>query len=287
MEWGDLRVFLAAVRAGSYTRAGRKLGINRTTVGRRINALESALGVALFQETPTGPEPTRTGQLLLTGAADIEARIDTLLRDIRSPEAPYETIRIASSAGIASEFLPELDAFQQVDPHAAIELIGALDPLEAVTQRTADLAIALVRRPPLRLAGTQVALLSQARYAARNGARTRELGWGREIEAAIPGQWTAANPTGEEAEASGATRFNNWLQLKQAVLAGLGQASLWCFAADNEPGLQQLAGPDPRNDSPLWLLYRAKTPPSPRLLQLIAFLDNALRQRLGTTNQSY
>ncbi len=59
MEWDDLKVFLAAVRTGSYTAAGRLLGINRTTVGRRIDALENALGVSLFQYTPNGPVPTR------------------------------------------------------------------------------------------------------------------------------------------------------------------------------------------------------------------------------------
>ena len=106
MEWSDLKVFLAAVRTGSYTAAGRRLGINRTTVGRRIDALESALGVSLFQHTPNGHAPTREGQDLLASAARIETEIDSLLARMTLPDDTPETIRIASSGGIASEIVP-------------------------------------------------------------------------------------------------------------------------------------------------------------------------------------
>lgn len=282
MEWSDLKVFLAAVRTGSYTAAGRRLGINRTTVGRRIDTLENALGVSLFQHTPNGHAPTREGQELLATASLIESEIDALLARMQLPGEAPETIRIASSGGLASEFLPELAAFQKQERRAVIELLGEMDPLDAVTQRRADLAIALVRVPPLRLAGVQVGMLSQAPYALRSGADARVLGWGHEMETAVPGQWTVANPAGETAEEAGVPRLNSWPQLKQAVLAGMGKATLWCFAADAEPSLQRLAEPDSRQDYPLWLLHRTKSPPGPCLRKLIPFLETALRQRIGS-----
>jgi DNA-binding transcriptional LysR family regulator len=282
MEWSDLKVFLAAVRTGSYTAAGRRLGINRTTVGRRIDALESALGVSLFQHTPNGHAPTREGQDLLASAARIETEIDSLLARMTLPGDTPETIRIASSGGIASEFLSELTAFQKLEPRAVIELLSENDPLDAVTQRRADIAIALVRVPPVRLVGVQVGVLTQASYALRGATSQRQLGWGHEMETAVPGQWTTSNPAGEAAEEAGITRFNTWQQLKQAVLAGMGQASLWCFAADADGNLERLTDPDPRHEYPLWLLHRTKSPPSPCLRKLIPFLESTIRQRLGT-----
>ncbi|WP_170304604.1 LysR family transcriptional regulator [Croceicoccus estronivorus] len=281
MEWSDLKVFLAAVRTGSYTAAGRRLGINRTTVGRRIDSLENALGVSLFQQTPNGHAPTREGEELLATASLIEMEIDDLMARLEFPGEVPETIRIASSGGIASEFLPELATFQQQEPRAAIELLGELDPLDAVTQRRADLAIALVRVPPVRLTGIHVGALAQAPYARRDSAADRVLGWGHEVETAVPGQWTITNPSGELAEGAGIARFNSWQQLKQAVLAGMGRASLWCFAADAEPTLQQLSEPDPRQDYPLWLLHRTKSPPGPHLRKLVTYLEHALRERLA------
>lgn len=275
-------MFLAAVRAGSYTAAGRLLDINRTTVGRRVDALEAALGVALFHETPTGPAPTPAGQRLLAAATAMEREVASLAEDLSVPGRASGPIRIAGSAGIAAEFLPELLAFRRANPAHPIELVGDLDPLDAVTYRRADLALALVRIPPLRLAGCQVAVLSQAAYVRHDlPDDTSPLGWGHEFDAALPGGHWAANPAGEAAEKAGLMTFNNWPQLKQAVMAGFGSAVLWCFAADAEPALRRLAPPDPRHDCPLWLLHRAKAPPSPALQALIAFLAERLPARFS------
>jgi DNA-binding transcriptional LysR family regulator len=283
MEWSDLQVFLAAVRAGSYTAAGRLLDINRTTVGRRIDALEAALGVALFEDTPKGPGPTPAGQRLLAAATAMEREVASLQDDLAAPGLMNAPIRIAGSAGIASEFLPEFLEFRRENPACSIELVGDLDPLDAVTYRRADLAIALVRMPPLRLSGVQLAVLSQAPYARSDlPVDVSPLGWGHEFAAALPGSHWAANPAGEIAEKAGLMTFNTWPQMKQAAMAGLGSAVLWCFAAEAEPSLRRLAAPDPRHDCPLWLLHRAKAPPGPALRSLIAFLQKRLPERLAT-----
>lgn len=281
MEWSDLRIFLTAVRSGSYTAAAPLLGINRTTIGRRFAELEAALGVILFRETPGGHEPTAEGALLLETAARIEAEVEHLLRRLGQVPAVASPIRIASSAGLASEFLGELAAFQQRRPDVAIELLGALDPLAAVSERRADLAIALTRSPPRRLTGMEVGLLTQAPYARRDGARDRMLGWGHEMELALPGQWTVANPVRPGSPAPGDASFNSWPALKQAVLAGLGRASLWCFAADAEPTLERLAPPDPRWSSSLWLLHRAAAPPTTAMTELMVFMAEAIRVRIA------
>lgn len=282
MEWSDLRIFLAAVRAGSYTVAGQNLGINRTTVGRRIEALEKALGLPLFDYHPLGPSPTAAGYRVLEAAAAFEREAMAMRADLGLADAAAGTIRIAGSAGIAMEFLPELLAFRRDHPAVAFELLGELDPIDAVTHRRAELGIALVRLPPLHLTGVQVATLSQAPYARRDAGELPPLGWGHEIEAALPGgPWTAANPAGDIATRQGLATFNSWPQMKQAVAEGCGRAVLWCFAADADPRLERLAPPDARHDCPLWLVHRGKAPPSPPLAKLIAFLGAAIAARVG------
>ena len=67
MDWGDLRVFLAVARAESLSRAGRRLGMDASTVGRRIARLETALGRVLFAKTPQGYALTPEGQRLRPG----------------------------------------------------------------------------------------------------------------------------------------------------------------------------------------------------------------------------
>lgn len=280
MQWDDLRFYLAAVRAGSYTAAGRRLGVNRTTIGRRVEALERTLGVPIFHETPRGPEPTAQGAILLEAAARIEAEIDAMQARI-APEANRpDILRIAGSGGIASEFAGELHAFRSKMPGVSIELSGELDPVAAVTYRRADLGIAIMRRPPRRLAGVEIAILSQASYGLCDTEGLGQLGWGHEIDTALPGQWITSNPTGPEAEAMGLITFNSWPQMKHAVLSGFGKAKLWRFAADVETTLERLDDPDPRDEYPLWLIHRAKAPPSPALSGLIAFLQERLTDRL-------
>lgn len=284
MDWSDLEVFLSAVRTGTYTAAGRQLKVNRTTIGRRVEALERALGKPLFDYTALGPAPTAAGARVLAAAEAVEREVIALMRDLAAPGPGEPAVRIVGTAGLAAEFLPEIAGFRRDNPDVPVELLEELDPLDALTHRRADLAIALVRNPPLRMAGVQLGLLQQAPYARRGAGPLPPLGWGFEFGAAIlGGQWTMANPAGDAAQDAGLVTCNSWPQLKQAVLAGLGHASLWCFAGDAEDRLERLAEPDARYDSPLWLLHRAKAPPGPGLARLIAHLGLVLPARIGHT----
>src|SRR3569833_1400126 len=72
MDWDDLRVFLAIYRAGSTSAAARALGVQHTTVGRRLTSLEDALGTSLFTRTPTGLVPTADAEALVRDAEAAE-----------------------------------------------------------------------------------------------------------------------------------------------------------------------------------------------------------------------
>jgi DNA-binding transcriptional LysR family regulator len=72
-NWSDVRVFLAVLRAGSTLAASRTLGISQPTVARRIEALEHAIGLILFERNTRGFQPTPAAQALNDTAKALEA----------------------------------------------------------------------------------------------------------------------------------------------------------------------------------------------------------------------
>lgn len=285
MNWEDFAIYLAAVRAGSYAGAAGLLGINRTTVGRRVQALEEAVGEALFEQTSDGDyTPTAAGRRLLATAAAMEREVEAFRAG-----ASYEgVVRIAGSAGIAHAFLNDIGEIASARDGLSIEIIEEVDPVAALTGRRADLGLALVRVPPVRLAGEQVGVVRHALYGSAKlhsggqmpatggfGATPGELplGWGAEVNGALPRQWTQLN-------APGRVRFNRMAALHQAVRDGIGTGWLWSFAADDDPELIRLRPPDSQNDVPLWLLHRNAPPPGPGLALMLGPLAERLRARL-------
>ncbi|QMU59146.1 MAG: LysR family transcriptional regulator [Boseongicola sp.] len=78
MDWDNLKVALAVVQAGSLTGAAQRLGMDQTTAGRRLSALETQLGSKLFIRSKSGFLPTDQGQIVLADAERIEARLERM-----------------------------------------------------------------------------------------------------------------------------------------------------------------------------------------------------------------
>ena len=90
MEWSDLRVFLAIARTGSLGAAARSMGQTQPTMGRRLRALEQALGQTLFQRTADGFVLTDEGAAILTHAERMEAEALALQRQLAGSEDQLE-----------------------------------------------------------------------------------------------------------------------------------------------------------------------------------------------------
>src|SRR3546814_17218251 len=99
MEWSDVRIFLAIVRSGTFGGAARSLQISHPTVGRRLRALEQAIGHALFQRTADGLVLTDEGHGIIPlaeqmeeGARSEERRVGKeCVSTCRSRWSPYHT----------------------------------------------------------------------------------------------------------------------------------------------------------------------------------------------------
>src|SRR5262245_31674543 len=78
MEWDDLRFVLAVARTGSASRAARELGVDQTTVLRKLDLLETTVGTSLFERRKTGQTPTPAGKLVAEAAERMEKEVRAL-----------------------------------------------------------------------------------------------------------------------------------------------------------------------------------------------------------------
>ena len=147
-NWNDLRYFLAVARSRTISLAGRRTRTDHATVGRRISALEAALGVKLFERNPRGYNLTQQGETLLAMASAIEA--DALrLEDAATGRQRGVTgaVRISTLEGFGNFFLaPRIGALAAAHPNLAVELI-TIQQIVALSRREADIAITISRPP--------------------------------------------------------------------------------------------------------------------------------------------
>ena len=89
---------LAVGRAGSLTRAAEALGIDQSTCGRRLAALEAAFGTLLFMRSKTGLTATEAGEAAIARAVEVERRMDRLTEDLaRGPNGPAGVVRLVGA----------------------------------------------------------------------------------------------------------------------------------------------------------------------------------------------
>lgn len=162
--WDDVKLFLSAARAGGFGAAARELGTMQSTVSRRVAALEAALGVRLFDRTPTGIELTAAGRRVVTGAEPAEAALRAL-SDVVAVTTPRVSgvVRLALSETLASLFvIPRvLPALLATYPELVVDLVVSDDPTD-LARRDADLALRFFLPPKGDLVTRRVARLETA-----------------------------------------------------------------------------------------------------------------------------
>jgi len=141
-DWDDVRIFIAAARAGSLGGAATRLGIDAATVGRRVARLESALKSTLVVRSASGLQLTAAGAQLLQVGLEAESAMDAAAR-VAQPDVVAGTVRISASEGFGGAVLaPALAGLHAARPGLRIELAassGFLSP----SRREVDMAITL------------------------------------------------------------------------------------------------------------------------------------------------
>lgn len=142
LNWQLCRSFLAVLREGNLSRAARSLGLTQPTLGRHIDEMETALGVALFTRSPQGLTPTDAAFELKPHAQAMASAADALVRAASGGSGEARgTVRVTVSELVGAELMPEiLKAFHEKYPAIDIELV-LTNVTENLLQREADIAV--------------------------------------------------------------------------------------------------------------------------------------------------
>ena len=140
-DWNDLRHALALARGGSLAAAAELLGVDATTVSRRLRALEEALGTPLFERHAGRMQPTGAGERLLERGARIEAEFAALagLAEDLHGEVRGLTRITAIDSLVTHALAPRVGALRVAFPDLDLELIGTDRNLD-LARREADIA---------------------------------------------------------------------------------------------------------------------------------------------------
>jgi DNA-binding transcriptional LysR family regulator len=173
-DWDDLRVFIAAARAESATAAAQRLGLDASTVGRRIAALEASLKATLFVRSAKGLRLTASGARLLSAGLAVEAAMNAAV-EVGEQDIIGGAIRISAAEGFGGKVLaPALPRLRERHPGLSVELVanpGFMSPLRREVDMTVTLSEPTSRRLLIEpLTDYQLGLYASTAYLAGHGA---------------------------------------------------------------------------------------------------------------------
>lgn len=268
LNWDDLRTVLAMVRGGSLAAAGAELGVNYTTVARRIRRAEAALEQTLFERLADGYSPTGFGRLVAEHAEGMERESLALQRKLSGAERVLSgpmTIT-APQLLIASFLSPVIDRFVTAYPDVDLH-IRATNALLDLSRREADLAIRISRDPGDDLTGLRLLEQDSASFAAPQIAeriaedRAAPIDW--IVYEAYPDLPKGCDPAYTNMRVR--LRLDDMVAMIGAAQAGLGVVRVPLFLGRTTPGLVQVPVLPPQPYPEIWVVGHSDVWPSAKL----------------------
>lgn len=288
-DWDDLRLFLAIARAGTLAGAARALGVNHSTVFRRLNAMEAGLEVRLFERLPEGYVPTSAGEALWRRAERVEEEAQTIERELSGQDVRLSgRVRLTTTDTLANGFLaPLFRDFCERYPGIELELLIVSAFLD-LARREADVAIRPTEAPPENLIGRKLGAIRWGIYGAHDYLRQRSpltdpsrpeahrfIGGNEQIGHLASSRWLNERVPTE----AFALRTNSVVAAMGAARAGTGLAVLPHYMARQEPELECVLAIGPEVATDLWLLVHPDLRHSARIRAFMAFAVETVRQR--------
>ncbi len=291
-DWNDLRIFLAVARSGSALAAARELSLNQTTVTRRMDELEHALGAPLFLRGARGSAITPQGQALLCRAEAVESAalaLDGAASRLRRNFSG--AIRITAPEAIMSAFIGPLTLrFRVLHPDIRFDYLSAEHRLD-LTKGAADIAFragdvlegdTLIQQalPPIFWT-----LYCSANYEGRHGKPVgvealeghRILSYSGQMAnfALLKTFMSHVRP----ADLAGTS--NSVPNMAGMVRAGVGIGVLPCIVGDMSKDLSRCFPPPVDFGAPWWIVTSPEAHELPRVREFIAFAAQNLRRLRG------
>jgi len=281
-DWNDVKALLAVARGGSTAAAARELGVNQTTVARRLEALERDLGARLVERHQAGANLTEAGLSLVTDAEAMERAAQGLLQRLAAHgRVVAGTLRVTLSEMLAITVItPLLPEFREQYPDVALELI-ITDEMLDLEAGQADIAFRGAQALPdsnlvaRKVSTTDWALYCSRAYAGRMGLPANPAALkdhvvigGADEPQTLPGlAQVLRQAPGVTATLKSTSVTNLWA----SVRAGLGIGPMVCVLADADPDLVQVFPPDPDSASYTWIVTRPELKDTPRVRAFIDF----------------
>lgn len=266
LSWDDLRLFLAVARAGTATAAATQVGLNVTTVARRIRALETRLGTLLFQRSRSqGFTLTADGIHLQPHAEAMETALQAASASVSgSSHVLAGLVRVGCTEAFGTVIVtPALADFQRQHPNIRLDILPVPHFIN-LSRREADLAITLERpaRGPYvtrRLCDYRLALYAARDYLDQHPPirQRRDLDGHRWVtyvnDLVFSAQLLYVDELHPGTDSS--LRSTSVLAQHQAVAQGAGLGMLPCFLADSDPRLVRVLPEDMTVLRQFWLSY--------------------------------
>lgn len=249
-DWNDLRIFVHVARGGGLSAAAQALGSSPATVGRRMLALEAAVGRPLFLRRQTGYELTADGMALFAKALAVEASARPI-EDWLSADGRRPTVRISAGTWTANFLAANFSKLWTPDDPFLIAFKTAEARLD-IAHREIEIGVRNAAPEGSNLAGRRTNDVAYAPFRARNRAGTDGEAWvaiSPEDAITNTARWLNARQ-----DATIVAWSNTPRTLYDLILAGVGKGLLPCFAGDRDPLLERAGEPVAELQEGQWLV---------------------------------
>jgi DNA-binding transcriptional LysR family regulator len=283
LAWDDFRLVRAIADHRSLGGAAEALGVNNSTVFRRLNALEEHLGVRIFERARSGYLLTSAGEEMVTLAMRMAESILDFERRIAGQDVrPSGELRVTTTDTIFSHLVaPMFCAFRRRYPEITLDFVIDNRALN-LSRRDADVAIRASVDPPQNLVGRRVATIAWGAYiskallaettvdladaAALCAPPMRWIGLGDPLIGTAGGRWIGQHVA---PEAIG-VKVNAVATLAAAIDSGLGIGLLPCFIGNQLTHAERVPSLQPQSETGMWVLTH---PDLKKAARVRAFLD--------------
>jgi DNA-binding transcriptional LysR family regulator len=277
LSWDDFRYVKAIADTRSLAGAAQSLGVNHSTVFRRLGQIEHQLGSRLFERGRAGYSLTPCGEDMVQLADRVSEDITAFERKVTGQDLrPSGELRITTSDMVLLHLLTDvLIGFRRAYPEITLDVVVSNVMLN-LSKRDADVALRASYRPPETLSGQRIARIAWSIYGAESRASDFDPASDvpRHDWVSLTDQIAVARAARWLKERGGEDRIvyklNTMLGLAEAVAGDVGLALLPCFIGDTVRGLVRLSPALPELEAELWLLTH---PDLRNTARVRAFLD--------------
>jgi DNA-binding transcriptional LysR family regulator len=287
LSWDDFRYVKAIADTRSLAGAAELLGVNHSTVFRRLGQIEQQLGSRLFERGRAGYAPTTCGEQMVELAERMGDDIISFERAVTGQDLrPSGELRITTSDVLLLHFLGDvLIGFRRAYPEIVLDVVVSNQRLN-LSKRDADVAVRATYQNPDPLSGTKIARIAWAVF---GPAALATESFDPTIDARRH-DWVAfADPVAIAKamrwlrEYAGEKRIvykiNTMIGLAEAAAGGVGLALLPCYVGSAVAGLAQLGPPLPELEGELWLLTHPDLRNTARVRAFLDYCTEAIARR--------